>query len=501
MLLYPQAACNGWHDRLERINSNTRTAAVQHFAAAALKAGAMSEQTYTADGRKLASPAAERAVAPGGTDRILSWGRYPRVVHRYVHKPAWYDQLPAMLKAAEPGSLLPFGHGRSYGDSCLNGGRELIECGRLNRILGFDESTGVLRCEGGVTLADIIEIFIPKGWFLPVTPGTSFVTIGGAIANDVHGKNHHVAGTFGAHVQRLGLYRSDGDLLICDANENPDMLRATIGGLGLTGVIVWAEIQLRRVAGPWIDSESIPFSSLKAFLDLSHESNDRFEYTVAWLDCFAGRNPRGIFFRGNHATHNRRKFSPRRGLTLPFPPPSWVLNGWSIRAFNRAYYALHAYRKGTALEPYDTFFYPLDAIRQWNLLYGRQGFLQYQCVIPECQLDAVEELLERIARSGTGSFLGVLKQFGSASPAGILSFPRPGLTVALDFPMRGERTLNLMRSFDEVVQQAGGALYPAKDARMSPAMFETSYPKWRSVIPYLDPKLSSSFWRRVTGMP
>jgi len=172
-----------------------------------------------------------------------------------------------------------------------------------------------------------------------------------------------------------------------------------------------------------------------------------------------------------------------------------------VRAFNEAFYALHALRKGTDLEPYDAFFYPLDSIRHWNLLYGSQGFLQYQCVIPEQHLDAFEELLERIARSGMGSFLGVLKQFGSAPPAGMLSFPRAGLTIALDFPMRGERTLELMRSFDEIVQASGGALYPAKDARMSPAMFETSYPEWRSLIPYLDPKMSSSFWRRVTGLP
>jgi FAD/FMN-containing dehydrogenase len=444
---------------------------------------------------------AGRAATTRAVQTVLSWGRYPRLTHRALHKPAWSDQLLGILEAAEPGSLLPFGLGRSYGDSCLNGGRELIECSRLDRVLGFDESTGVVRCEGGVSLADLIEIFLPRGWFPPVTPGTSCVTVGGAIANDVHGKNHHCAGTFGTHVHRLALYRSDSGLIVCDSDENPDMLRATIGGLGLTGVVAWADIQLKRVGGPWIASESIPFHSLKAFLDLSHESNERFEYTVAWLDCFAGKNVRGIFFRGNHAADGHRDFRRKRGPSVPFAPPAWILNRWSVRAFNTAYYALHARRKGAARETYDVFFYPLDSIRHWNLLYGKQGFLQYQCVIPERHLDAFEELLERIARSGVGSFLGVLKQFGSAPPAGMLSFPRPGLTIALDFPMRGERTLSLMRSFDEIVQQGGGALYPAKDARMSPAMFATSYPQWRSFIPYLDPKMSSSFWRRVTGLP
>ena len=441
----------------------------------------------------------ERLPVPLAGEHILSWGRYPRVEHRQVYKPAWNDQVPEILEASAPDSLLPFGLGRSYGDSCLNAGRDLIACHRLNRILGFDESTGMVRCESGVSLSDILDIFLPRGWFLPVTPGTSFVTVGGAIANDVHGKNHHCAGTFGDHVRQIALHRSDKGLLICNAGENTEMLRATIGGLGLTGVIAWADVQLKRVAGPWIDSESIPFGSLKTFLDLSHESNERFEYTVAWIDCFAGRNARGIFFRGNHATDRRKEFHPKRGLKLPFELPSWILNRYSIRAFNGAYYAIHAAKGRRALVDYYSFFYPLDSVRQWDLMYGRQGFLQYQCVIPEKNLAAFEELLDRIARSGMGSFLGVLKQFGSAPPAGMLSFPRPGLTIALDFAMRGERTLNLMRSLDEVVQESGGALYPAKDARMSPALFETSFPSWRSFVPYMDPKMSSSFWRRVTG--
>jgi FAD/FMN-containing dehydrogenase len=439
----------------------------------------------------------KQTVATSSTTRVLSWGRYPKTAHRHVHKPAWNDQVAEILEGAAPGSLLPYGLGRSYGDSCLNAGRELIDCRRLNRLLGFDESTGILRCESGVSLSDIIDVFLPKGWFLPVTPGTRFVTIGGAIANDVHGKNHHCAGTFGAHVPQIGLHRSNDGLVVCNSEDNSDMLRATIGGLGLTGVIAWADIQLRRVAGPWIDAESIPFQSLNRFLELSRESNDGFEYTVAWLDCFAGKNLRGIFFRGNHASGLGKKFRPKRGPKLPFALPGWMLNRYSVKAFNAAFYKMHTLKKSPAAVPYDSFFYPLDSIRQWNLLYGRQGFLQYQCVIPEANVEACEELLDRIARSGMGSFLGVLKQFGSAPPAGLLSFPRPGLTIALDFAMRGERTLELMQSLDEVVQQSGGALYPAKDARMSPALFEASFPRWRSFVPCIDPKMSSSFWRRV----
>ncbi|MBZ5664749.1 MAG: FAD-binding oxidoreductase [Acidobacteriia bacterium] len=441
----------------------------------------------------------KQSAASSPTERILSWGRYPKSAHQRVHKPAWNDQVPDILRLAGPGFLLPYGLGRSYGDSCLNGGRELVDCRRLNRILGFDEATGMLRCESGVSLSDIIDVFLPKGWFLPVTPGTRFVTVGGAIANDVHGKNHHCAGTFGAHVHQIGLHRSNDGLVVCNSEHNSNMLRATIGGLGLTGVIAWADIQLKRVAGPWIDAESKPFESLNTFLDLSRESNESFEYTVAWLDCFAGKNLRGIFFRGNHAAHPGENRRPKRGPKVPFALPGWMLNRYSMKAFNTAYYEYHAGKKGTRCVPYDSFFYPLDSIRQWNLLYGRQGFLQYQCVIPETNVAAFEELLDRIARSGMGSFLGVLKQFGSAPPAGMLSFPRPGLTLALDFTMRGERTLQLMQSLDDIVRQSGGALYPAKDARMDPALFEASFPRWRSFVPYIDPKMSSSFWRRVTG--
>jgi FAD/FMN-containing dehydrogenase len=219
----------------------------------------------------------EKSSGASSTKRVVSWGRYPKVVHGQVHKPAWNDQVQDILDGADAGSLLPYGLGRSYGDSCLNAGRGIIDCRRLNRILGFDEASGIVRCEAGATFADICEVFIPKGWFLPVTPGTCFVTVGGAIANDVHGKNHHCAGTLGAHVLEIGLHRSGDGLVICNGQENPNMLRATIGGLGLTGIIAWADIQLKRVAGPWIDAESVAFQSMQSFLDLSRESNDGYE--------------------------------------------------------------------------------------------------------------------------------------------------------------------------------------------------------------------------------
>lgn len=267
-----------------------------------------------------AAALSKKPSASSTTGETLSWGRYPKAVHRHIHRPSWNDQIPSILSNAASSSLLPHGLGRSYGDSCLNDGRELVDCRRLNRILGFDEATGVARCESGVTLSEIIDVFLPKGWFLPVTPGTRFVTVGGAIANDVHGKNHHCAGTFGAHVHQIALHRSDRGLLLCNDFDarNTELLHATIGGLGLTGIIAWADIQLRPVAGPWINSERVPFETLDAFLDLSRESDGRFEYTVAWLNCFGGKNPRGIFFRGNHAAARGAEVRRKRGLSLPF---------------------------------------------------------------------------------------------------------------------------------------------------------------------------------------
>jgi FAD/FMN-containing dehydrogenase len=407
------------------------------------------------------------------------------------------DQLPSALANASAGSFLPYGLGRSYGDCCLNEGRGLIDCSRLNRILSFTPENGTVTCEAGLTLSDLLDVFVSKGWFLPVTPGTRFVTVGGAIANDVHGKNHHRAGTFGCHVRKLGVHRSDYGLVECSPEVNGDLFSATIGGLGLTGVIAWAEIQLKPIRSVMIEAESLPFHTLDQFLALSNESDEKFEYTVAWIDCFSRKGARGIFFRGNHSTLPGRHSYSNDGPTVPFALPEWLLNRASMKLFNSAYYAWHTFRKGRSVVHYEPFFYPLDSIRRWNLIYGRRGFLQYQCVIPETRLAAFQELLDLIARAGMGSFLGVMKRFGSMPSPGILSFPRPGLTLALDFPMRGERTLQLLNSLDRVVRGNGGALYPAKDARMSPTMFQASFPEWRSLRRYVDPKLSSSFWRRV----
>lgn len=430
--------------------------------------------------------------------RLASWGRTPSAKHEVIALRDRSCELPRI-----DGPMLPYGNGRSYGDVCLNDGGVLLHTRGLDRFIAFDVETGRLACEAGVLLSEILDLVAPRGWFLPVIPGTKFVTVGGAIANDVHGKNHHRAGTFGCHVLRFELLRSDGARMTCSPETNAEWFRATIGGLGLTGLVTWAEIQLRPMENPWMVRESIRFPGLDGFFRISDASDGSFEYTVAWIDCLAGGNVlgRGVFHRGNHAPSGTPP-PPRlasRKLTVPITPPVSLVNGMSLRVFNPLYYRHAVDTPVPAVVPYDAFFFPLDGIGEWNRLYGPKGLLQYQCVVPPgCAREAMQEILSRIGRSGRGSFLSVLKVFGDRRSPGMLSFPRPGVTLALDFHNGGAGTLDLLDGLDEVVAQAGGAVYPAKDARMKGAMFRTFFPQWESFSRHVDPKFSSGFWRRVT---
>lgn len=431
--------------------------------------------------------------------RYESWGRYPQVKPAAVRRIFWRDGRMSFQDGAP---VLPFGEGRSYGDCCLNEDGVLLDTTGLNRFIALDQSRGLLRLEAGVSLDKILELMVPRGWFLPVTPGTKFVTLGGAIANDVHGKNHHQAGTFGRHVTRLELVRSDGQSYTCSPDENRELFRATIGGLGLTGLITWAEFRLKPIANPFIALESIRFESLADFYRLTEDSDKDYEYTVAWVDSTAplSATGRGIFMRGNHAKEApaSRPGAGRR-LSLPLEMPGWLLNRWTIKTFNRLYYTRQAAAQTAAIVHYEPFFYPLDRISNWNRLYGKSGFLQYQCVIPfSAGEGAVRELLERSSRSGLTSFLTVLKAFGNGHSPGMMSFPRPGVTLAMDFRFQGEATLRVLESLDEIVRQSGGCVYPAKDARMSAESFRAFFPQWQEFARYVDPCFSSSFWRRVT---
>ena len=434
-------------------------------------------------------------------DAYQSWGGYPKTNPLHVHPVNWQHESITFESWREP--ILPYANGRSYGDSCLNDGGVLLDTKRLGRFMEFDDQRGILRCEGGVTLADILEIFVPRGWFLPVTPGTKYVSIGGAIANDVHGKNHHWAGTFGCHILAFELLRSTGERFICSLQHHADLFKATIGGLGLTGLILWADIQLKSIKSPFIETERIRYSSLNDFFDLATQSDQKFEYTVAWVDCLANgrKTGRGSFIRGNHQRiHHPQHSSPkaRTTLTIPFHGPSFILNSWVMKTLNSLYYHSLSASKTQSLDHYDGFFYPLDSIHLWNRLYGHRGFLQYQCVIPPAhERDAIMDLLKTIQRSKQGSFLAVLKKFGSVTSPGLLSFPRVGTTLALDFPFLGEKTLAVLDSLDHIVRATGGAVYPAKDAHMAAQDFQSYFPRWQEFLRYKDPKFSSSFWRRV----
>ncbi|MFP3873094.1 MAG: FAD-dependent oxidoreductase [Thiohalophilus sp.] len=428
-----------------------------------------------------------------------SWGRYPDVKQELYRlhwdSDAWPDN--------DGVSLLAHGQGRSYGDVGLNQSGILLDTRELNRFIQFDPQNGILRCEAGVTLAEILNLIVPHGWFLPVTPGTRFVSIGGAIANDVHGKNHHRVGTFGCHVNRLGLRRSDGAVHDCSQGKNKNLFKATIGGLGLTGLIVWAEIKLKKIKSTAIQQQALRFENLDAFFTLSAESDQDWEYTVAWIDCLAKGKQlgRGIFYRGNHADARLKQKEPtdyrRTRFNLPLTPPGFLLNHVTVKMFNQGYYRKPL--KSESLVHFDPFFYPLDKIGHWNRLYGKRGFFQYQCVIPQDNAHhALPQLLKTIADSGQGSFLSVLKQFGDIPSPGLLSFPRPGVTLALDFANRGRKTLELLERLDGITVANDGAVYPAKDARMSPEAFQHYYPDWETFQQYIDPAFSSSFWRRVS---
>lgn len=429
-----------------------------------------------------------------------SWGRYTRASHE-VMRPFWRPR--SLDLSGLPATALPYGAGRSYGDVCLNHGGGLIDCRGLDRFIGFDRAEGVLACEAGATLAEILGLVVPCGWFLPVTPGTSLITLGGAIANDVHGKNHHRAGAFGRHVRRLELLRSDGARLICSPSRNPELFAATVGGMGLTGLITWAEIQLKPLSSPELTVETIKFHGLEEFEELSRRSDQHWEYTVAWLDALSRKNPqRGLFMRAKHlpgpTERPKAGARPRALLGAPFDWPGWVLNAWTLRAFNLLYYHRQRPRLKKTVQHFDGFLYPLDAIDQWSRIYGRKGMMQFQCVVPFGQSEALRAMLDMIARAGAGSFLAVIKAFGDIPSPGLISFPRPGITFALDFAFKGPKTLALFKELIAVTRAAEGALYPAKDACMGPEDFQAFYPHWPELAKHVDPRFSSSFWRRVT---
>lgn len=429
----------------------------------------------------------------GPAREISGWGRWPRRRCR-VAAPASPEAAAALLAEAE-GPAIPRGLGRGYGD-CAMAPALTLSSRRLDRMLAFDPTTGVLEAEAGVSLGAVIATFLPRGFFPAVTPGTKFVTLGGAIAADVHGKNHHGAGSFGDHVDWLDLTGPDGATRRCSRGENPDLFAATLGGMGLTGLVARAAIRLRPVETAWIRQRTLPAPDLDAAI-AAFEANLDATYSVAWIDCLARGASRGrsLVQLGEHAraaelapdlAPERRAApleAPRRpSRRAPFDAPGWALNPLSVRAFNGLYWRAGLRGPRERLTDWDSYFYPLDSLLEWNRIYGRRGFAQYQSALPlAAAREALAEQLEAIAASGLGSFLAVLKRFGPGAPDRPLSFPIEGYTLALDFPLTSE-ALTLMDRLDEITLAAGGRIYLAKDARMTQATFEAAYGAGRTAF-------------------
>jgi L-gulonolactone oxidase len=429
---------------------------------------------------------------------IDTWGRLDRR-DRIAVSPRFRDDMLQNLSTRRP--LIAHGLGRSYGDVATLEDGVHLRTEDLDRIMSFDPQTGVLRAEAGISLSAVLQLVVPHRWFLPTTPGSRFVTLGGAVANDVHGKNHHRAGTFGSHVRAIGLSRTNGEDYVLRPDHEAGLFAATVGGLGLTGLITWVEIQLAAVGSSFLDVETLAFNNLEGFFEIADASEEGFEHTVSWIDCLAKGDcaGRGIFSRANWCADNRYEpHSDRSTLFVPIEAPGFILNGLSVKAFNIAYRAAQMLKLGRHCTHYAPFFSPLDAIGGWNKMYGPKGFYQYQSVTPkEAGIGPVRRMLDEIAAAGQGSFLAVLKTFGSTTSPGLLSFPREGVTLALDFPNKGRRTLELFERLDRIVAEVGGRLYPAKDARMPPALFRAGFPRTDEFLSYRDEGIDSDFARRI----
>ncbi|HVX60723.1 MAG TPA: FAD-binding oxidoreductase [Pirellulales bacterium] len=445
-----------------------------------------------------------------GVERTLAgWSNYDRQACQ-VYRPEKVAELRRVVAGAPQDSVLSRGAGRSYNDAALNGGGGVLLHARLNRLLDFDPASGELKCEAGATFGEIIDFALPRGWFPSVTPGTKFVTVGGAIAADVHGKNHHQDGSFASCVASFRLLTADGRELICSRSQHSDAFWGTLGGMGLTGVVLDARLSLKPAPTAYLAVEHRRAENLDQALDEFAAHDHRFAYSVAWIDCLAKGKAlgRSILMRGRHAPLNDlprelvdspRELECRRKRSVPFYLPQGLLNRWTVQAFNSLYYRVH--RDQRAIVHYDSFFYPLDSVLHWNRIYGRQGFIQYQAAFPVASSRrGVAALLEKLAGLGAASFLAVLKSFGpgNASP---LSFSLQGHTLALDLPWRRDLP-ELMRELDELVLRYDGRTYLAKNPRLSRTAFEAMYPeteRFRRIKNELDPqhRFSSSLARRL----
>ena len=456
-----------------------------------------------------------RSKLPGTLNKTLSgWGRYP-FVESALFRPEKVADFAQILHGTDDSTVLARGLGRSYGDAALNSAGSTILTERVNRMLGFDPQTGILRCEAGVTMKEILETFVPRGWFPNVIPGTKFVTLGGAVAFDVHGKNHHRDGAFSRYLRSIKLLLASGECVQCSRQENSDLFWATVGGMGLTGIITEVELTLKPIQTAYISSHNIKANNLDEAFELFEQYEPQYQYSVAWIDCLAAGKAlgRSILMFGNHAPldslspqqrANPLEIKSKRTIKVPFDFPAGLLNKYTMSAFNTLYFAKQRSRQTQGLVDYDSFFYPLDSIWDWNRLYGKKGFVQYQCVFPfETSRAALTRMLQLCSQAGLGSFLAVLKRLGPQD--GWLSFPMPGYTLALDIPVKPgiEKVLGQL---DSLVVQSGGRVYLAKDARLGADAFRAMYPdfsKWLTVKSRVDPsnRFSSVLSERLNIQP
>lgn len=401
--------------------------------------------------------------------KLTAWGKYPIINADIVLSDA---SLPQKLSLAP--AVIPFGNGRSYGDSAL--APRIVPMRSHDCVLGFDDGSGLLTVESGILLADIIEIFVPRGWFLKVTPGTKLITVGGAIASDVHGKNHHVEGCFSECIRELKLMLADGSIVRCSREENRELFHATCGGMGLTGIILEASFYLKRIASKQINQTTIKTRNLEQTF-AAFEEYEHYPYSVAWIDCLAKKTDIGrcLLMVGDFASDGNLDYRAKKKLAVPIEFPGFVLNGLSVRGFNWLYYNKIQKQVIHSQVDIDTFFYPLDALENWNRIYGKGGFTQYQFILPkEKSYSGLKEILAKIADSGKGSFLAVLKLYGPANE-NYLSFPMEGYSLALDFKIE-PGLFPLLDKLDEIVSRYGGRIYLTKDVRVSKTIFEQGYP-------------------------
>ncbi len=419
-------------------------------------------------------------MTKSSTEELSGWGLYPKS-RCDVMRP---ERISQLLPLKEP--YLPRGLGRSYGDASLNSSGKVILMQRLNRMLDFDDKKGLLRVEAGVTLAEILETFVPRGWFLPVTPGTKFATVGGCFACDVHGKNHHHAGSFAQHVKEIQILLADHQTMKCSSEVRSELFWATAGGMGLTGIIQELTLQLIPIETAYMKVTHLPAKNLDEMLQILNDPSKDDLYSVAWIDCLAKGDSlgRGVVMTGHHAL--KEDLSPGVDLltlkdkskaSIPFYFPSWVISKTTVKLFNSLYYVCQSGKKSPFITDYDSFFYPLDGVESWNKLYGKRGFVQYQFVLPHHTAGVgLKSILALFADSGMPSFLAVLKRFGPQNP-GYLSFPHEGFTLALDLPMNSH-VLELLNRIDLELLKFGGRIYLAKDARVSPSAFRQMYPRF-----------------------